>query len=70
MKRKQRELTGVLQITPLGNLGQLHFLRTKEGNCWRLDVAPERVRHLNGLAVQVRGEEAGGVIQVRSIAQA
>lgn len=70
-KKMPRELVGTFVVGPrLSGLGQLHFLRTKDGSHWRLRVEPERVHWLNGLEVVVKGRSNGQTIEVDSIAQA
>jgi hypothetical protein len=72
MKRKKhREVTGVLRFMPeLSGLGRPHFVVTKEGTLWRLEVEPDRVYWLDGLLVRVGGMEENGVIAVSSIVRA
>jgi hypothetical protein len=70
-KKKARELIGTFHIGPqLSGLGQIHFLRTKDGNHWLLDVEAERVHWLDGLEVIVKGRSEGSRIEVSSITQA
>ena len=70
MPKPQREFRGVLKTLLHDDNEFVHFLGTKDGHHWRLEVEADRVRCFNGLEVEVKGELREGVVRVISIIQA
>jgi hypothetical protein len=69
MSKPQGQFRGVLKTIVDDDVGSVHFLGTKDGHHWRLEVDADRVRHFNGLEVEVKGELRKGAVRVSSVVQ-
>lgn len=65
MAKVTREESGKLTRFPGGGL----VLVTDAGHAWFLDVDEDRVSHLIGLRVNVKGDRAGPILRVVSVVQ-
>lgn len=65
-KKSAREATGKLGRFP----NEVLVLATDSGHVWFLDVDENRVSHLVGLRVTVRGDRVGRTLRVTGVIQA